>query len=107
MNLLENALRYSSPTDPVEIRAETVEGEVVVRIVDRGPGIPIGERESIFEPFRQGAGGADRGSGLGLAIARGFALVNNGRLWVDSDPGEGATFALALPAVEVPSRVSV
>jgi two-component system sensor histidine kinase KdpD len=107
VNLLENALRYSSPTDPVEIRAETIGGEVVVRIVDRGPGIPAGERESIFEPFRQGAGGTDRGSGLGLAIARGFALVNNGRLWVDSEPGRGASFALALPAVEMPSRVSV
>ena len=102
VNLLENALRYSSPTDPVEIRAETIGGEVVVRIVDRGPGIPAGERESIFEPFRQGAGGTDRGSGLGLAIARGFALVNNGRLWVDSEPGRGASFALALPAVEMP-----
>ena len=105
VNLLENALHYSSPPDLVEIRAETSGGEVVVRVVDRGPGIRIEERESIFEPFRQGAGGADRGTGLGLAIARGFALVNNGRLWVDSGPDEGASFALALPAVKVPSRV--
>jgi two-component system, OmpR family, sensor histidine kinase KdpD len=105
VNLLENALRYSSPPDPVEIRAEVAVGEVVIRVVDRGPGIPEPERETIFEPFRQGTEGADRGTGLGLAIARGFALVNNGRLWVDSDPGAGASFALALPAVKVPSRV--
>ena len=105
VNLLENALRYSSPADPVEIRAETVSGEVVIRVIDRGPGIPETERETIFEPFRQGAEGADRGTGLGLAIARGFVLVNSGRLWVESEPGKGASFALALPAVKMPSGV--
>jgi two-component system sensor histidine kinase KdpD len=105
VNLLENALRYSSPSDPVEIRADADGREVVIRVVDRGPGIPAEERETIFEPFSQGAEGADRGTGLGLAIARGFALVNNGRLWVDSDSDRGASFALALPAVKVPSRV--
>jgi two-component system sensor histidine kinase KdpD len=105
VNLLENALTYSSPSDPVEIRAETSGGEVVVRVIDRGPGIAPREQAAIFEAFQQGARGGERGSGLGLAIARGFAEVNDGRLWVESEPGRGASFALALPAVEVPVRV--
>jgi two-component system sensor histidine kinase KdpD len=106
VNLLENALVYSSPTDPVEVRAEMNAGEVVLKIVDRGPGIPSHEQVAIFEPFRQGARGGERGSGLGLAIARGFAQVNDGRLWVESEPGRGATFVLALPAVELAVGVS-
>ncbi len=105
VNLLENALQHSSPADPVEIRAEPANGDVVVRVVDRGPGIARDEQEMIFAPFRQGTGGGERGSGLGLAIARGFAQVNAGRLWVDSEPGRGAVFALALPAAPIPVSV--
>jgi two-component system sensor histidine kinase KdpD len=106
VNLLENALAYSSPTDPVEVRAEASDGEVLLRIVDRGAGIPPDEQAAIFEPFRQGVRGGERGSGLGLAIARGFAQVNDGRLWVESEPGRGASFVLALPAVELGVGVS-
>jgi two-component system sensor histidine kinase KdpD len=80
-------------------------GEVVVRVVDRGPGIPARERDRIFDAFTRGTGGdGTRGSGLGLAIARGFAHVNGGRLWVESDLGRGSAFVLALPAAETPAR---
>jgi two-component system sensor histidine kinase KdpD len=106
VNLVENALGYSSPSDPVEVSAVVVGGEVVVSVVDHGPGLARDELESIFEPFWRGSGAGDRGSGLGLAIARGFAGLNGGRLWVDSAPGRGATFSLALPAVEIGARVS-
>ena len=68
-------------------------GEVVIAVTDRGPGVPADDHESIFEPFWTGGGG----SGLGLAIARGFATLNGGRLWVESELGRGATFSLALP----------
>ena len=74
---------------------------MIVRIVDRGPGIPENELERIFEPFQRG-GDAGRGAGLGLAIARGFAEANAGRVWAESHPGQGASFALALPLVEQP-----
>src|SRR5438552_3264564 len=57
VNLLENALKFSSPTDRIELSAETVGREVVVRVVDHGPGIPANERERIFEPFARGANG--------------------------------------------------
>jgi two-component system, OmpR family, sensor histidine kinase KdpD len=72
---------------------------VIVRVVDRGPGIPPAQLERVFEPFyRAGtAAGGQRGSGLGLAIARGFTESNAGSLWVESLPGQGATFVFELP----------
>ncbi len=72
---------------------------VIVRVVDRGPGIPPAQLERVFEPFyRAGTpGGEHRGSGLGLAIARGFTEANGGTLHVESLPGQGATFVFELP----------
>ncbi len=72
---------------------------LVVRVVDRGPGIPPAQLERVFEPFyRAGTQqGGHRGSGLGLAIARGFTEANGGRLHVESLPGQGATFVFELP----------
>ncbi len=123
VNVLENARRHSGG-HPVSVRARAVrslaggprptgsslEGggaerptpagdRVIVRIVDRGPGIPPAQLERVFEPFyRAGTpGGEHRGSGLGLAIARGFAEANDGSLYVESLPGQGATFVFEFP----------
>ncbi len=75
---------------------------VIVRVVDRGPGIPPAQLERVFEPFyRAGtSAGGHRGSGLGLAIARGFTDANAGSLHVESLPGQGATFVFELPLDE-------
>jgi two-component system sensor histidine kinase KdpD len=106
VNVLENALRESPPGEPVHMRVSATRQELLIRVTDRGPGIPEEERERIFEPFHRVPGGPDqRGPGLGLAIARGFAEANGGRLWVESRPGQGASFVLALPAVELPVEV--
>ena len=103
VNLLENALKFSPPGEAVHVRVTTTRSEVIVRIVDRGPGIPPSELERIFEPFARVASAEDRGgSGLGLAIAKGFAEGNGGRVWAESQPGQGASLVLALPLVEVP-----
>jgi two-component system sensor histidine kinase KdpD len=107
VNLVENALRYSTPADQVEVKVAVVAGDVVVSVIDRGRGLTPAERESIFEPFTRGEGVGERGSGLGLAIARGFAVLNGGRLWVESVAGRGSTFSLALPAVAIDSRIPV
>jgi two-component system, OmpR family, sensor histidine kinase KdpD len=117
VNVLENARRHSGG-HPVSVRARAVRnltgdagpggsdhGRIIVRVVDRGPGIPPAQLERVFEPFyRAGTPkGGQRGSGLGLAIARGFTEANGGTLHVESLPGQGATFVFELPLREAPS----
>lgn len=95
-NLLENAARFSAP-HPVQVRARAVGSRLVIRVVDRGPGIPVGERRLIFEPFHRADGAGGQGSGLGLAIVKGFVEVNGGRVAVESLPGQGTTFVIDFP----------
>ena len=103
VNVLENALRLSSPSDPVELTVSAADGEVLIRVSDRGPGLAAEETERIFEPFEHGSG-ARQGTGLGLAIAHGFAAANRCRLWAEPRPGSGASFVLAIPAEPAPVR---
>jgi two-component system sensor histidine kinase KdpD len=97
VNLLENALKYSSAAEPVRVQVTAISSEALVRVIDHGPGVMPTDRERIFEPFQRGQRADRPGAGLGLAIARGFAEANGGRLWVESRAGQGATFVLALP----------
>jgi two-component system sensor histidine kinase KdpD len=103
-NLMENAARYGEG-QPVSVRARAVGGRLLIRIVDRGPGIPLAEQERIFTPFYRGAATARQvpGSGLGLAIARGFVEANGGTVTVESLPGQGTTFVITLPVERVPA----
>jgi len=105
VNLLENALKFSPGPEVVQLRANRARGEVVVRVTNRGRGIPQAELGRIFEPFQRAAGERTGGAGLGLAIAKGFTEANGGRIWAESRPGQGATFVLVLPAVESPALV--
>jgi two-component system sensor histidine kinase KdpD len=126
-NVLDNARRHSGG-HPVSIRARAVpplgpvrdqqlasaggvpQGagqrpsgrRLIVRVVDRGPGIAAGQLERVFEPFyRSGQpAGRDGGAGLGLAIARGFTQANAGWLYAESLPGQGATFVFELPLAD-------
>ncbi|MEA2230353.1 MAG: two-component system, OmpR family, sensor histidine kinase KdpD [Solirubrobacteraceae bacterium] len=101
-NLLENARRHCGG-HPVSVRARAVGDRLVVRIVDRGPGIAPSRANHIFEPFYrvEPDGSVYRGAGLGLAIVRGFVEANGGRVWVESLPGQGASFVVALPLERV------
>jgi two-component system sensor histidine kinase KdpD len=103
-NLIENALKYSPPDAPVHVRITATRSEAVVRIVDQGAGVAEQDLDHIFEPFFRRPD-THSGAGLGLAIARGFAEANAGRVWAESRPGQGATFALALPLAPVPAGV--
>jgi two-component system sensor histidine kinase KdpD len=98
VNLLANSARYSGG-HPVQVRAMGLHNRIMVRVIDRGPGIPSAQQERVFEPFYRA--GTDRtghrGSGLGLAIVRGFIEANGGRVWVESLPQQGTTFVLELP----------
>jgi two-component system sensor histidine kinase KdpD len=101
-NLFENSARHSNG-QPVIVRAWALHNRILMRIVDRGPGIPPAQRERVFEPFYRS--GTDRtghrGSGLGLAIARGFVEANGGKVWVESLPGQGTSFVLEFPLEHV------
>jgi len=102
-NLIENALKFSPPDAPVHVRITATRSEAIVRVVDQGPGLREDELERVFDAFHRGSSGG--GAGLGLAIARGFAEANGGRVWAESRPGQGATFALALPTAEAPAEL--
>jgi two-component system sensor histidine kinase KdpD len=85
------------------VHIRLTDARVLVRVVDRGPGIEPSERERIFEPFYRGneaAGEPWTGSGLGLAIARGFIEANGGTISVQSLPGQGTSFDVSLPVRE-------
>jgi K+-sensing histidine kinase KdpD len=96
-NLLDNAVRFSVD-DQALVRGRALRDRIAIRVVDRGPGVPHGELERIFEPFYQGPDSRPHeGSGLGLAIVRGLVEVNGGRVWAESMPGQGTTFVIELP----------
>jgi two-component system sensor histidine kinase KdpD len=107
VNLLENALKFSSSATPVELRANRGGSAVVIRVTNAGPGIPRAELERIFEPFQRLPGSGGRGAGLGLAIAKGFIEANSGRIWAESHPSQGVSFFVALPAAEARAPVPV
>jgi two-component system sensor histidine kinase KdpD len=98
-NLVDNAVAHSPPDAPVRVEAGEVGDRVLVRVVDRGPGIPLAERERVFQPFqRTGDSTRARGAGvgLGLAVARGFTRAMGGDLVVDDTPGGGTTMVIDL-----------
>lgn len=95
-NLLVNALLVTPAGGRVTVSACFGYHEVVVAVSDTGPGMTEATRERAFEPFFRGAV-AYPGSGLGLAVARDIVEQHGGRIWVQSAPGRGATFAFAVP----------
>jgi two-component system sensor histidine kinase KdpD len=100
-NLLENAARHSPPAQPIEIVASTHDGVVEVTVRDHGPGIPIADRERIFEMFNQVSGGG-RG-GLGLTIARAFVEAHGQAISLGDTPEGGAAFVFTMPRASLPA----
>jgi two-component system, OmpR family, sensor histidine kinase KdpD len=99
-NLVANAVGHSPPQQPVRVEATDIGGDVYVRVVDRGPGIPTAQRATVFSPFQRLGDRPDgNGVGLGLAIARGFILAIGGELALDDTPGGGLTATITLHAV--------
>ena len=97
LNLLENALKYTPAGSPIEIVGRRQPGGVEIVVADRGPGIPAGEEQQIFEKFHRISGDRGGGVGLGLAICKGIAMAHGGRIFVSNRPGGGAEFHVYLP----------
>jgi signal transduction histidine kinase len=98
-NLIENALVHTSSGTPVTVSTRAREGEAVLEVADRGPGVPPAMRERVFERFARGRGdsAAGGGSGLGLAIVRAVAEAHGGRVRLLDAEGGGARFVVTLP----------
>lgn len=105
INLLDNAFKYSPPDSEIKIEARMAGDELHVSIMDKGSGIPMEERERIFERFTQVSGESRkrRGFGLGLAYCRLAIEGHNGKIWVESgEDGAGSRFIFTLPTFPSP-----
>jgi len=105
VNLTSNALRYSPPGKPPLLAASALGDRVELRVVDKGPGIPAGDRDRVFVPFQR-LGDTDNttGVGLGLALSRGLTEAMGGSLEPDETPGGGLTMIVSLPAAPRPDQ---
>jgi signal transduction histidine kinase len=101
INLLENAVKYSPAGTPIRVFARRSASMVHLGVNDHGLGIPSSERDRIFQKFERGADAKDAGIGgvgIGLALVKRIAEGHGGTVFVESEPGEGSTFTIELPA---------
>jgi PAS domain S-box-containing protein len=98
INLLENAIKYTRSGGRITISARPQQAQVLISVADTGPGIPASEQQHIFDKFsRIQEEGRPKGLGLGLAFCRLAVEAHNGRIWVESQEGQGSTFHFTLP----------
>jgi two-component system sensor histidine kinase KdpD len=104
LNLLDNALKYSPPGTPVDIKAWAAGKSLTLSISDQGPGIATGDEDRIFEKLARGHAASNRpGAGLGLAICKGIVTAHGGRIQAVNHPQGGAQFLVTLPLGTPPS----
>jgi signal transduction histidine kinase len=97
-NLVSNAVKFTPREGRIDVSARLDDGRVEIAVADTGPGIAREELETIFEEFKQATDGKrTEGTGLGLPLSRKLVELHGGRLWVESQPGEGSTFRFTLP----------
>ncbi|WP_257308719.1 sensor histidine kinase [Geothrix fuzhouensis] len=98
VNLIDNALKYSPPGSPVDIKAWAAGKSLTLSVADQGPGIAPGEETRIFEKLVRGEAGTSRpGAGLGLAICKGIVTAHGGQIQAVNHPQGGAQFLISLP----------
>jgi signal transduction histidine kinase len=102
-NLLENAIKYSPPNSEVNLKVDNLASEVQFAVQDQGPGISAADQQHLFELlFRGKSADRESGSGLGLAIVKRIVDAHQGRIWLTSQAGQGATFYFTLPRLDSP-----
>ena len=106
INLVENAVKYAPRGTPIEIGAVAEPQAVIVSVADRGPGIPHGEEERIFEKFHRAVpDDAAGGVGLGLTISQGIVTAHGGRMWAENRADGGAVIRFTIPLEGTPPSV--
>jgi signal transduction histidine kinase len=107
LNLVGNAIKFTDEGEVV-IAASAANGSFKLAVRDTGPGISAADQAKLFQEFQQADNSITRkkgGTGLGLAISKRIVELHGGRIWVESSPGHGSTFAFTLPVtVENPAR---
>jgi signal transduction histidine kinase len=107
-NLLSNALKFTPENGTVEVSCYEYGGSICTSVRDTGIGISPENREMIFKEFRQvedGSASVREGAGLGLAITKGLVEQQQGKIWVESEPGMGSRFTFSLPKAAAAARV--
>lgn len=102
-NLLSNSIHYAPPGSAIFVSVYRQDGEFVAAVKDEGPGIAPEDIQNLFKPFgrtKNKSTGGEKSTGLGLAIARRIVEGHGGRIWVESQKGEGSTFFVALSAAQ-------
>jgi signal transduction histidine kinase len=105
-NLLGNAIKFTPAGGRVTVRAQHDGVECRFSVCDTGPGIPPEHVPHVFDRYWQAKSTAKLGTGLGLSIAKGIVEAHAGRIWVESEPGRGASFIFTLPCAEQQRAVS-
>ena len=107
MGVRAASLKYAPAPTPIVVGAAADDGQVVLSIADRGPGISAGDLPHVFEKYyRASAARAQEGFGLGLYITRLLVEAHGGRIWVKTAAGEGTTFYVAIPAAGAGRRAT-
>jgi PAS domain S-box-containing protein len=99
-NLVQNAAKFSPAGSEITVAVATRDNQVQLDVIDHGSGIPVSEREVVFEAFRQLERRGKAGAGLGLAICKGLVEAHGGTIWIQDTPGGGTTVSFTLPVVE-------
>lgn len=98
-NLISNAVNYAPHNGKIEVTAKVLDKEVITSVADNGPGVPKEAMPHLFTKFFRAAGSLEqmqKGTGLGLYLSKSIMDLHHGRIWVESEPGKGATFSFAL-----------
>lgn len=107
VNLLENAVKYTPPGSAIDFSAWSEGHTVVVEVADRGPGLPAGDEQRIFDKFYRSRPASAPGVGLGLTICQAIVEAHGGRIWAANRPGGGAVFRFTLPLDGEPPQVMI